>query len=443
MPQRLAVATYDPARDFQIGIQQVRVAGGGGPGEQIALPVAMAADDAKALAGRLGMDAVLTAGSLRWPQGFAALALPPGAAVTLPGSNQLMTVEDRRIEGTGVMLGLRNIVLAAVAGVAADGGRAAASPDLIIGASRAHLFDLPSMDGADRASGRLVLAAAGSGAGWRGASVAVRPAAGAPAVGSGTVTRAAVLGSVESADAGAECALFDGQRSMTVVLVDPTMELNNASDADLLAGANLAVAGGEILQFGHAEPLGAGRWRLTRLLRGRLGSEDAVAELTGGAGFVLLGDPALMRIDPTVVGGGLVGWDDGAAVLIEGQGDDAALIVPVPKARRAIRPLSPVHLRAAWQADGGLVLDWIRRSRDGFAWVDGLDVPLDERSERYRLTLSSGAAIATQECDGPSFALTADAVAVWRASGSVLGVAVTQIGERGESGALTGMIAIG
>ncbi len=440
VPQRLSVASYDPARDFQIGIQQLRVAGGGGPGEQIALPVAMAAHDAKALAARLGMDAVLASGSVRWPQGFAALALPPGAAVTLPGADQPMTVEERRIEGAAVMLGLRNFVSAAAVAVNADGGRAAASPDLLIGVSIAHLFDLPSMDSADRAGGRLVLAAAGSGAGWRSASVAVRALAGAPAVGSGAVTRAAVLGSVESIDAGGGCALFDRQRGMTVALIDPAMELHNASDADLLAGANLAVAGNEVFQFGHAEPLGAGRWRLTRLLRGRLGSEDAVAGLAGGAGFALLSDPALLRIDQTLGASGLVGWGDGAAVLIEGQGDGAALTLPVPTAMRALRPLSPVHLRGAWQADGGLVLRWIRRSRDGFGWTDGIDAPLDERSEHYRLTFSSGAAVAVEECDGSSFALSAADVAQWRARESVLGVAVTQVGERGESVALTGII---
>lgn len=45
----------------------------------------------------------------------------------------------------------------------------------------------------------------------------------------------------------------------------------------LTAGANLALLGEELIQFGDVTPLGGGRFRLARLLRGRHGTEGAVS----------------------------------------------------------------------------------------------------------------------------------------------------------------------
>jgi len=53
----------------------------------------------------------------------------------------------------------------------------------------------------------------------------------------------------------------------------------------------------------------------------------------------------------------------------------------------ALRPLSPVHLTASWQPGGDIALRWVRRSRAGFDWVDGVDAPLAEESEQYRIEI--------------------------------------------------------
>src|SRR3546814_5498800 len=71
----------------------------------------------------------------------------------------------------------------------------------------------------------------------------------------------------------------------------PSMTLESVSEAMLLAGANRAMIGNELVQFGGAEQLGPALWRLTRLLRGRAGTEVAAAHGTGTP-FVLLDDPA-------------------------------------------------------------------------------------------------------------------------------------------------------
>jgi hypothetical protein len=58
-----------------------------------------------------------------------------------------------------------------------------------------------------------------------------------------------------------------------------------------------------------------------------------------------------------------------------------------------LRPYRPAHFRAERQPDGGIELDWTRRTRiDGDSWI-GRDVPLGEERELYHLRVLSGPTI--------------------------------------------------
>jgi hypothetical protein len=63
----------------------------------------------------------------------------------------------------------------------------------------------------------------------------------------------------------------------------------------------------------------------------------------------------------------------------------------------SLKPIAPCHLSAKLIQDDGVALQWIRRSRAGFAWPDGADAPLQEAFERYAVTLT---------CNGQSVPLT-------------------------------------
>lgn len=54
---------------------------------------------------------------------------------------------------------------------------------------------------------------------------------------------------------------------------------------------------------------------------------------------------------------------------------------------QSIHPPSPVHWRCRRRADGLVTIGWTRRSRSGWRWIDRVDAPLGEESERYRLTI--------------------------------------------------------
>ncbi|MGJ3648027.1 hypothetical protein ACLB0R_06095 [Sphingomonas sp. GlSt437] len=94
----------------------------------------------------------------------------------------------------------------------------------------------------------------------------------------------------------------------------------------------------------------------------------------------------------------------------------------------SVLPPSPVHLIARREAAGGLTLSWVRRSRQGWRWADGVDVPLVEESERYRLTLiAPGGTTSTIETSETSISVPAAATPI----GTV--IEVRQIGTAGES----------
>ncbi len=467
-PGQVSVSAYDPARDHQLGLQQVRVASGRRaieprPERRIALPAAMAAADAKRLAAALAEDAAVAAPVIDWPAGFAALALPPGSRVQTRAGGGIQRIDERLIEGAGVRLTL--VAERGSSGAtAADGGRSVPGPDRTIGASIGHIVDLPARTAVVPPAARLMLAAGGAGAGWRRAAVALRAGPASPPVDIGTVEAAGAIGQVIAATGltvgrlSSALLLRDG--AIEVELAHAAMTLHDADDAQLLAGANMAMLGDELVQFGRATPLagpstplagpstplaGSGapaapaRWRLERLLRGRLGTEDAMAAPLIGRRFALADDAALFLLPETV---GLEAVTAGSVVQLIGVQDSDPVDIAIAATGRAVRPLSPVHGRARRTADGGLRLAWIRRSRGGFGWDDGADVPIDERQERYRLLLSAGGTSETVIIDAPMFDLSAAMVAAWAARGPLLTAAVSQMGERAASVPLQFSIAL-
>ncbi|MEQ1688245.1 MAG: phage tail protein [Sphingopyxis sp.] len=438
-PVQIALGCYDPARDFQSTVQTSRVAGGDGAVERIDLAIAASAGSAKAIVSTLAGAAAQASAIRERPSGFAALGVSMGTRVMLGEASARMV--ERKIEGAQIVLKLDEtspIIWHDM--LAGDGGRSISTPDLIIGSSVGHLLDLPSWgEGGLGQGGGLAIAVAGTGAGWRSAVVEVSASVAAPPTVIGSAIATPVLGMIATVSSAPQSMLLDTVGWIDVDLLRGDMVLSNASDADLLAGANLAMVGAELIQFGHIEPLGNRRWRLSRLLRGRIGTEDAMAEMAGGQGFTLIDATSLLPIPPVV---GLNSIGVGGTISVIGQGDLTPLLLPIPANNRASRPLNPVHLRYAWVDDGALALSWIRRSRNGFAWSGNVDVPLDERIERYRISVSAGTMVAEFVADVPAMTFSPAQMSLWRAAAATISTSIRQTGESAESLQLTATIAI-
>jgi len=280
---------------------------------------------------------------------------------------------------------------------AASPGSPVSQADLLHGATELRLFGAP-LDPGGAVAPILYAAAAGEEAGWRQAQLEASFDGGTSWVSAGSTAAPAVIGVAVGALAAAGSALADLTSILEVELLNESMWLESRSDQALAAGANLALVGDELIQFGAAEAIRANRFSLSRLWRGRRGTEWASTLHAPGEGFLLIEAASLAALDAPA---GSAGSE--ARLAAEGIGDPpGGTIATRTITGEALRPPSPVHFRAV-AAGGGLTFSWVRRSRLGFAWTDRIDAPLGEESERYLLRLSGAGFERSLTLDEPGY----------------------------------------
>ncbi|MGX1005362.1 hypothetical protein ACSSV6_003953 [Roseovarius sp. MBR-38] len=192
---------------------------------------------------------------------------------------------------------------------------------------------------------------------------------------------------------------FDHGNALLVDLFSGTLE--SVTDLALLGGANaLAVETSpglwEIVQAGSAELIAAGRYRLTRLLRGQRGTESAIANVVPAGARVVVLDTALTSLPVSEADLGLPWyWRIGPAS--KPVSDETYAAVSFTPEGAGLRPFSVGHVEQPWRfarSPGDLMIRWVRRSRSLAAdsWGAG-DVPLAEDSEAYEVEILDGATV--------------------------------------------------
>ena len=175
-----------------------------------------------------------------------------------------------------------------------------------------------------------------------------------------------------------------------------------ATEEMVLAGANtIAVVRAadntvEILTFQNAVLNDDNTVTLTRLLRGRLGTED-VADLgiTANDAVVLISDEANVKEAGPIIKQALTLSELNTVLFFRGVTIGTLLedapVISATYTGRDLKPYSPVHAAAVGDGSGGLDVTWERRARGPLAaeWVDGTgEVVLNENIEQYRVALS-------------------------------------------------------
>lgn len=385
--------------------------------EAVELPAVITADRAKGLAE--------SAIARRWSQREAlALRLPPTFLDIEPG--RLIALADSsswRVKRTTIEQMTARIELervsATVAAAPADPGRATSAPDALVAPTVLAVFDLPDLGMARRDSVTLHVAACQVAAPWRPVPIEINAPGGMWTTSS--ARDEAVIGAATTVLAPGQAAIFDLSGSVDVELSDDEHWLESRDDDGLVNGANLAVLGKELIQFGSAIALGPRRFRLGRLLRGRRGTEWAMASHSVGEPFALIASSALQPVELPLEAVGT-----SIAVRAAGLADQDAAAINIVLEGESLRPPSPVHLRAGRLADGALRVDWVRRSRAGWAWLDAIEPPIGESSETYRVQI-----------DGPDRSIVADAAA------PELTIAAAEIAALGAGEATVSVVQVG
>jgi len=381
-PKTLSVAYYDPARDYQTGVQRARRPGAGTRDDRIDLPAALGAGAAKALAETLVRRAETEREQRIVAMPAEAAGMAPGSLVAIDGEGGAWRVVEAALEGMVTTLTCVRVTPPGPI-ASASPGRALPAPDRVAGTTILRVAELPALGDSPLAAPRLSVMASGAGAGWRRAALLYSLDDGASWRDGGETAAPAIIGALASAPAAAPATLADLANSFDVDLARAGMALGDADEAALDRGGNLALVGGELLQFGRAEQIGPARWRLSHLWRGRRGTEAAAGTQATGDRFVLLTPDAVATIDLPVAAIGST-----VRVLASGIGDTVGPVeADCAVDGASVRPPCPAQLRLEVIA-GAPTLTWARRSRAGFRWIDGGDVPLAEESEAYRVTIT-------------------------------------------------------
>ena len=402
LPSALRLSYYDPARDFQAGEARASAGFPGGTEEQLDLPAVLSADAAKSLAQKMLARRWAERDKLTLRLPPSRLALQPGSLLALPMTPANWVVEQCKVEAFVVVADLRPAWKPGVA-LTGDPGRIAANDSRALCEISLALFDVPQLFDQSSTQPTLVLASSSASPAWKSSGVEVTAGSQSSVV--RTAARKTVLGRALTVLPGGEPYLIDVRASVEVLLDDPDQWVVSCDDDALVNGTNLAVLGSELIQFGEAVSIGPGQFRLSRLLRGRAGTEWAASAHSVGERFALLQADSMRMIE-------LPDWITGsqvtASVLGSAGAEGTATIIATGE---SLRPPTPVRLEGSFNEAGELVLSWIRRSRRGWSWIDEIDAPLGESREAYRVTIAGSLGSVETTCGAPTLVMTASDLA--------------------------------
>lgn len=190
--------------------------------------------------------------------------LAPGDSILVPDGSRLVRVRilkmgfsasgEVAVQGVGESIEAYDQTT-----TGGDGGSSTPPPAPEVVASEFVAWSGKEIIDAHRSSARFYVAASG-GKGWSGGRIRWSPDDGETWIDGGSVSRRSAFGEATTALGGAD--------EVTVDISSPLVGLASASDAEVLAGANHAVIGEEIVGYGIASPLGSGVYDLSSLRRG-------------------------------------------------------------------------------------------------------------------------------------------------------------------------------
>ncbi len=406
----IALRYYDTARDYQPGLQYSDgVAGLAAQDVTVDFPGALHTPQARLLARRMATRQRQMGESMVWRCAGIDATILPGALVRVPDTPGIWRIRTWEWRTGGVELELVRHAATQIASGTVDPGHGWLPPDRLSQPSSLRLFELP-WDGNGSSATRQIFAAVGAPTGlWSGAALfavvddALNPIGHSPTV-------RAISGALIAPLGPGHPFRIDSQAMLELQLEDADSQLLPASMTALAQGANRALLGKELIQFHDTEALGAGRWRLRGLLRGRGGTEvEAQSPHAAGTRFTLI-DDRLTTIDPD-----RIAPSSSAQMAAVGRADPDPVIAAIENAGASRRPLAPVHPRVSHDTDGTLNLRWTRRARGGWHWPDEVEQPLIEQQESYDVGLGPvDAPLRQWSSDSPMLNLDAATLAALR-----------------------------
>lgn len=182
---------------------------------------------------------------------------------------------------------------------------------------------------------------------------------------------------------------WDTVNSLTVQMQSGT--LAGDTDVNVLNGSNALIVGSEVIQFANCVNNGGGSYTISRLLRGRRGTEWACG--THGTnetviapfavGEILREQRPLSEIGSLRYYRGVTSGD----LVADAPDNDLTL------AGNDLKPYAPCHIGGFLDVNSNVIITWMRRTRIGWAGLSQDPVPLSEDSELYDVDILNGSGV--------------------------------------------------
>jgi hypothetical protein len=391
LPRKVQVGFSDIGRDGEANAQtRQRMAAGGSANDiKIDLRLVLSSTDAARIAESelyrswVRRDEFELALGPRW------LELDAGDVVAVNTGTKLVTLQIDKLDiGFNGMMKAQARAFDAAASVSTasgvDGGSSGADIG-VAGATVAHFLDLPALSD-NLAGAQIFVAAAGASSSWRSAGIWRSVDGGSTYQSVGELSTYSIIGEALTTLANPPAtgaAWWDTVSTLDVELLRGSLE--GVSDDLVLAGANALLVGNEIIQFANATLIGTRTYRLSRLLRGRRGTEWAMTGHAADERVVLLSTIGVGTASLAEIGAARL-----YKIVPNGQAVDDVDPISFTWNGEVLRPFSPVQAKATRDGGQNIALSWIRRSRIGQELPSGTDIPLGEAYEAYSVDVLNG-----------------------------------------------------
>lgn len=395
LPRQSVLSFIDPRFDFQINsTTAIRTAGTSNNDLTTQVQITLEAPEARAINDRLlweAWNARNTATGAVTDRWLSLLAGGVYLVETPAGGLEPLRILTRTRGANGVLQFEASREYTELYRSTAPGQAARLPPNDVQGPGITAMvaIDCPILRDADDDTGFYIVAD-GFGAGWRGADILRSTDGGTSYVEVNTIGSGSFIGTITGTLGDGPVDFWDRGSVITVTLDNDQNALETLSELAVLNGGNgcwvgpASGEGGEVLQFATAVEVSPGVWELSDLLRGRLGTEYAVASHGASELFVLLGPPDLIRPDF-----GPSDWNKTRLYkpvsLLDVEADTASQ--SFTNTGEGKRPYSVVHIAGVRDGSHNLTLSWLRRSRLRQPGLGNGLVPLGESVESYEIDI--------------------------------------------------------
>lgn len=261
------------------------------------VPVTLSHQKAKQVTELALMNAHLEAVNMSWTTSYKHIDLEPSDVIEHPSLGlirvtKITETKEGILEFVGVDAGAPEALLGSNTGVFIP--PPSTNIPTVIGYSQAFFIDPPNLNSDDKGV-RIYAAVHGYDVdGWPGADIWVSENNGASYELVDSSTRESTVGLVEAITPAHDYHTWDMDTQIVVKL--KTNSLLSVSDVDVMNGKNWAMIGQEMIGFANATLIGEKTYRLTRLLRGRQGTEQYISMHSADELFCLL-DDSLVKIE--------------------------------------------------------------------------------------------------------------------------------------------------